>query len=190
MSDSGQVVRNFRRSQQNPSSPLQMSCPPLPSQPVPPAHILSSAHPAPPRVLPFPLPTRDAHPPPHQPPRESRVVPAFEEHGGCANKNVWTLRTSAQQVCVQRSKEKLISVEAVQTETAKAIVTESSAFAFPIGKVAVGLGSTVEEETIQVVAEDIILNGQKVRLRCGGISAARLIQVRIKRDYAVTNFGS
>lgn len=91
---------------------------------------------------------------------------SYEEHGGCITKDVWTITKSAQHLCVQRSKEKLISIEAVQTETAKAIVTENSAFAFPIGKAAVSTGSSVQVETIKIVAEDIMLNGQKVRLRC------------------------
>lgn len=103
---------------------------------------------------------------------------SYEEGTGeCRGKSVWNLTTLNLTFCVHRSKQKLVSLEVVQTETAKEIVTRSSAFAFPAQRIPIsrstsviepslGGGVSVATEITAVVGEDIVLNGQNVRVRC------------------------
>lgn len=58
------------------------------------------------------------------------------------------------------------SVQVVQTETRNAVITRSSAFASAFGHFANAVGSSESVEVNQLVAEDIVLNGQNVKLRC------------------------
>ena len=90
-------------------------------------------------------------------------VSYVQNAGGCS-RTQWALKGQNGATCTQRSEERLIPVEVVQAETVNAIAGASSAFAVPIGRVAaVATGSSAALETTKVVAEDIILNGQKVR---------------------------
>lgn len=95
-------------------------------------------------------------------------------------KGVWLTNADRKTaVCAKRANEKAISIQVVQTETAKEIVTNNSAFAVAsatlVGKtplaIASGSGSSVSSEVLKVVAEDVILSGQKVRLQCGACHA-------------------
>jgi hypothetical protein len=59
-----------------------------------------------------------------------------------------------------------VSIQVVQTETRNAVITHSSAFASAFGHFGNANGSSESVEVSQLVGEDVVLNGQKVRLHC------------------------
>jgi hypothetical protein len=95
--------------------------------------------------------------------------------GGCKGGYWLTNVDLQQQICVHRSNEKIVFVQVVQTETVKEVIAQSSGFAsalpIRVGSVTMAAGSgsglTVSAEVVKVSAEDVVLNGQRVRLRCG-----------------------
>lgn len=114
--------------------------------------------------------------------------------GECPKKSFWlTDEAQKDMICVRAvhsertlsstAGRKDVTVQVVQTETAKQIVTQDSSYAQSTAAVllksmtspnaaaeargaSVAGGTSVSEEVTKLVAEDVILNGQKVRLTC------------------------